>query len=77
MNVIANKTAELTLHKREVEWIEQVVPGTRVVCEEGVLWLTQDGGGTDYILMPGDQFACQKRGRLLVEALRDTVVRIG
>ena len=46
--------------------------GSSVFCESGVLWVTQSGDYRDYILWPGDMMTVSKRGKVLVEAMRDT-----
>lgn len=70
------KNNSLQLRKRGVEWLKNVQPGTTITCEQGILWLTQSGDRRDYILLPGDRIAKQKRGTVLVEAMRDAVVRV-
>ena len=56
--------------------IRRVSNYKKIVCEKGILWLTQSGDPGDYILMPGDQFAGRKHGKVLIEALRDAIMRI-
>ena len=56
--------------------VRQVNRYKKIVCEKGILWLTQSGDPGDYILMPGDQFAGRKHGKVLVEALQDAILRI-
>ncbi len=56
--------------------VQQISRYRKIVCEKGVLWLTQSGNPGDFILMPGDQFAGRKHGKVIVEALRDAIMRI-
>ena len=49
---------------------------TVVHCESGHLWLTQTGDGRDILLTRGDRFACEYTGRVVVEALADSIVRV-
>jgi hypothetical protein len=70
-----------TLQQKEVypirrHNVRQVNRYKRIVCEKGVLWLTQTGNPGDFILMPGDQFAGRKHGKVIIEALHDAIMRI-
>jgi len=56
--------------------VQRVNSYKKIVCEKGILWLTQSGDPGDYILMPGDQFAGRKHGKVLIEALHDAILRI-
>lgn len=67
---------EHVLRRRSVEWITNYQPGTIIECEKGALWLTISGDAHDYILLPGQKFSSPKRGRVLIEAVRDAVVHI-
>jgi hypothetical protein len=44
-------------------------PGTTVVCEQGILWLTQSEDAQDYFLQPGEQMVIEKKGNVLIEAM--------
>nr|WP_186329926.1 DUF2917 domain-containing protein [Variovorax boronicumulans] len=44
-------------------------PGSRVACDSGSLWITEDDQMRDTVLAPGEQFAPVARGALLVYAL--------
>lgn len=48
--------------------------GTRVQCESGALWITQDHDATDYVLMPGQSLELEHGGDALVFALMDSQV---
>src|SRR5450759_3337570 len=50
--------------------------GTRLRCTRGSLWLTQDGGGQDIVLAPGECFTVERDGLTLVNALKDGSVLI-
>ena len=47
-------------------------PGSTVFCDAGILWVTQAGDYRDYVLLPGSQMTVTRRGKVLVEAMRDT-----
>ncbi|HVR55002.1 MAG TPA: DUF2917 domain-containing protein [Pseudorhodoferax sp.] len=44
-------------------------PGSRLACDSGSLWITEDNQAYDAVLEPGQQFAPLARGALLVYAL--------
>ena len=48
-----------------------VKPGSTLFCDTGILWVTQSGDRRDYVLMPGQKMTVTKRGKVLVEAMRD------
>lgn len=50
--------------------------GQRVICEHGVLWLTQSGDATDYLLPAGESFTAQARGHVVAQALEDSRLRV-
>jgi hypothetical protein len=70
------KNTTIELHRHGVERITNVKSDSTIVCEKGVLWLTQANDRHDYILLAGDRFAKPQRGKVLVEAIRDAVVRV-
>lgn len=43
--------------------------GSRIGVLEGVLWITQEGDGNDYLVGAGDTFVCTRSGRVVVESL--------
>jgi Protein of unknown function (DUF2917) len=45
--------------------------GARLRCTRGSLWLTQEGGGQDIVLTPGECFTVEHDGLTLVSALED------
>ncbi len=42
--------------------------GTRVLCLEGELWITQDGDYEDYLVRPGETLAIAGDGPAIVQA---------
>ena len=69
-------TKKQALRTHDVRRIAPRKPGTTILCEQGVLWLTMTGGGVDYILGPGDSFVDHHGRALVVEALREAVFSI-
>jgi hypothetical protein len=50
--------------------------GQNLTCESGVVWLTQSGDGHDHILRAGQSFVARRRGRIVVQAMEDAVLRL-
>lgn len=44
--------------------------GSRVLCIDGLLWLTQDGETEDVVLAASQSWTARRRGRIVVQALR-------
>ncbi len=44
--------------------------GTRLVCVDGLLWLTQDGAVEDLVLGASQSWTARRTGRIVVQALR-------
>ncbi len=74
-NMQLNST--IHLHCRNYQRINKIKRGSRVFCDTGVLWVTQANDRNDYILRPGDTMVVSKRGKVLVEAMRDADFHIG
>ena len=50
--------------------------GLSVTCQSGMLWLTQEGIPDDAFLAPGERLMIETRRLVLVEALRDSTLRL-
>jgi len=50
--------------------------GTRVTCETGALWITEDREEGDVILEPGQSFTIDRPGLTLVMALRPASLQL-
>jgi len=66
----------LQLQRRGFFRAQKINPGTTVVCEQGVLWLTQSNDLKDYMLKPGDRMVVSKKSSVLIEALSEARVSI-
>ena len=64
-------SASLKLRQRGFFRAADVTPGTTLVCEQGILWLTQSNDYKDYMLKPGDKLVVSKKSNVLIEALSD------
>ncbi len=66
----------LPMHRGSMYCIPTVQRGATVVCERGVLWLTQANDPVDHFLLPGQRYTLKKRGKVLIEAMREASVSI-
>ncbi len=69
----ANTTLEL--HRQSFHRALNIEPGTTVVCEKGLLWLTQAEDTKDYMLEAGDKLVLNHSG-VLIEALSEAGLSI-
>ena len=69
-------TNTLQLPRRSFHRAIKTQPGTTVVCEQGILWLTQSEDFKDYLLKPGEQMVIEKKSNVLIEALSAARVSI-
>jgi hypothetical protein len=72
MKTNARSNVMVHMQRRDFQCINKVKPGSTLFCDTGVLWVTQTGDHRDYILLPGDSMTVSNRGKVLVEAMRDT-----
>lgn len=49
---------------------------TEIVCETGILWVTRSGDPEDHVLMPGERLLINQGGKVVVEAMRESQLRI-
>jgi hypothetical protein len=64
------------LHPHVVYSMDHFQPGTEVVCDRGMLWLTLAGDREDHLLLPGERFVINQGGKVVIEALREALLRI-
>jgi hypothetical protein len=67
---------KIHLDQSDLLQVKRVAPGETIFCEDGIVWITQDGDNGDYILTAGETFVSKSRGMLLVEAMRDAALRL-
>lgn len=73
---IKQQPTTLELHRSSFHRALNIQPGTTVVCEKGLLWLTQPEDYKDYMLKPGEKMTISKRHGVLIEALSEAGLRI-
>ena len=66
--------SEQRLSASEVERLAGVRSGDAIVCNSGILWVTQEGDPEDYLLKKGEQFVANRHGVVVVEAMTDSAV---
>ena len=62
----------ITLEDREAISLPGV-RGATLRVTRGTLWLTQEDGGRDIVLQPGDNWVVERNGNTVVEAQNDAV----
>lgn len=67
---------EMVLEKLSVHHLDGDARGTEITCLQGILWVTQQDDGQDYILNSGDSLVISRRGRVVIEAMSDAILRI-
>ena len=63
------------LGKGRVRSMEGNRHGFEIDCDEGLVWLTQENGGSDVLLRRGESFRVTRPGRVVIEALENAMVR--
>lgn len=66
----------LRMPQHQVYRVSDSWPRTRIVCESGLLWVTSAGDPEDHLLKPGDSFVANRGGKVVIEAIRDSQVRL-
>jgi len=72
----AAPVTDMKLGRQDVCRLKGRKRGPAVTCLEGAVWITQAGDPRDHILVAGERFAVNRRGAVLVEAVRDARVRV-
>lgn len=77
MNKTMNEaTNTIQLPRRTFHRALKTQPGTTVVCEQGILWLTKSNDYKDYMLKAGEQMVIETKSNVLIEALSSARVSI-
>jgi len=62
---------KIHMHRNDFQNMRTARPGSTLFCATGVLWVTQAGDQRDYVLQPGEKMILTRRGKVLIEAMRD------
>jgi hypothetical protein len=78
MSIFQKKHPNITLqlHPHAFHRLSEVKPGMTVICEDGLLLVTQTGNPQDYTLKEGQQMVIRGKGTVLIEAVSDSHVDI-
>ena len=71
-----HKNISIKLHQHQVENLKDVEPGMTIVCDEGLIWLTESNDMQDYALKPGHSVIIRKKGKVLIEAVDEANLHI-
>jgi hypothetical protein len=66
----------LELHPHNLLNADQIDAGTTILCEEGILWLTQSNDMKDYMLEAGDSVTVDHGHKILIEAISEARVSV-
>lgn len=50
--------------------------GRTILCRQGMMWITQPGDPSDYRLTATEAFTVSRHGRIVVQALEDSIVEV-
>lgn len=75
----SRRTSSFEMEVESGEVVRFQHPGevSRITCVRGLLWITQEGDPTDYVLHRGESFRPQTRGTVLVEGMHASLIRLG
>lgn len=71
-----NQISDVNLQESDLYRMAEIEPLTTIVCQKGLVWLTQAGDNNDHVLADGEKFTLDHRGLVLMEALQHAQVRI-
>jgi hypothetical protein len=64
------RAKEIHLQPGEL-WSGTVGRGTRIVCREGRIWLTQNGDARDYVLRVGEEQVTRQRAHVVISTFTE------
>ena len=71
-----HKNITMKLRQHQVENLKDVEPGMTIVCDKGLIWLTESNDMQDYALKPGHSVIIRKKGKVLIEAVDEANLHI-
>lgn len=57
-------------------WSRRIVPGDRVICDRGIVWLTHFHDSQDYLLHSQESFDATASGKVVVQALAEAAIEV-
>ena len=67
---------ELKLSSHQTMRLEGDQRWRMILCQRGMIWVTQENDLEDYVLKPGDMFLITLRGEVVIQALTDACLEI-
>ena len=71
-----DKNMSISLRPHQIRKLGGVTPGTTVVCDKGIIWLTESNVRQDFALKAGKHVVIGKRSDVLIEAVNEADLRI-
>ena len=71
-----DRNISLNLQPHQLRKLVDVIPGTMISCDKGLIWLTESDDRQDYALRPGHHVIIRKKGEVLIEALNESELHI-
>ena len=73
----ASRSPHCVALRQRAVWSAPLNVGEGVCCERGIVWLTQSGDTRDYLLRAGECFTVTRRGRIVAQAMEESLLRVG
>jgi len=67
---------DINLTQGELFRYEKPHTRIKVHCQQGVVWITQSGNPTDFLLRAGESFTSINKGVVLTQALQKGSIRV-
>ena len=71
-----DKNISLNLQRHQVRKLVDVISGTIITCDKGIIWLTESDDRQDYTLRPGHRVVIRKKAEVLIEALNESDLHV-
>jgi hypothetical protein len=71
-----HKNVSFNLQQHQVQKLDDVEPGMTVVCDKGIIWLTESNNRQDYALKPGHKVLIREKGEVIIEAINEAHLHI-
>jgi spermidine synthase len=66
----------MTLKKHQLLALRGTKPRVAIKCRDGVLWITNSNDNRDHIIIASEKFSPQRKGTVLIQAMRDSRIDI-
>lgn len=77
VNMVSNvKDFEIHLAECELFTMKGDQRDTRIYCEKGAFWLTQEGDPSDYVVSAGQTMTINRSGNIVIQAVPAGVLHV-